>query len=933
LRLLMTGANGFIGSRLAQQALADGLTVRTLTRREWSGAPLVAERERFFGEFPFQIPIGVLDGVDVVVHCAATTDAGLRRARAINVTGTMRLAEAARDAGVGAFIMLSSQSARADAPAAYGRTKHEAEQALLALSGITVTILRPGLVCGRGGLFGRILRSVERSPVVPVIGGESPVQPLFVGDLVQAILRIARERRAQTSIVCLGSRPVPLGELIGLVARTAQSRKVLAPVPATVLAMGVGAAERVGLPLPVSSTNIAAMRTVQVMDTDADMQALGLPNRTPAEIVRLCVADRAPAESALAPGKAGVDRPSDTLLVGGGRIGLVHAITLSRLSGSVLAGVADRSAAALRLLASTGITAPMHASLDAAVAERAFDAAVLATPPASHLALARQCTSHGMAVLIEKPACVGPSQIPDFEKLDRERAVPIYVGYLMPGMPHLAEWIARLKRGDFGRILSFDGFSLLSLIQEGGAQRWETRKEVSGGGVLANSAGHVISLIREAFGDPVEIRAETRRIVSTEVEDVVVARLEYGSFSGMHYSCWCIEGFPRQENRLVVKTDRGTLYLTISLAAFFGADGHVEQSHQLDHDVGFNLAPDYAGGGISRELQALAGAATGTEMSLDKALGVERLLFATYAAAREVPQFDSAIDSVPSPVSAPSMPLSPSPVAPRRVLDIRELDVTAGDLQPVSPESWPEVAVYSHQLGATRNKWLHAASRVTVPNLLHQTRLIGDKRYVQLVRSLGPSGVLAGAQHGSFAVLRKRNAGFWVAVTGLLAAELTALPPAFNGTLLLHPYVVDLALALGDYDSLEVLLGIIRRERPHARVGLHSNLAEAAGNAVATLSAAVDELSILSSPNGGQVLRRLRAWLGSSEVRLTAEVGPAPLEVHRLACCEPTRWAEGPDAVMIAGLAEPAVFQQLAVSARRRWAAVFGTIPPPDSVW
>jgi hypothetical protein len=320
-------------------------------------------------------------------------------------------------------------------------------------------------------------------------------------------------------------------------------------------------------------------------------------------------------------------------------------------------------------------------------------------------------------------------------------------------------------------------------------------------------------------------------------------------------------------------------------------------------------------------------------MSLDKALGVERLLFATYAAAREVAQFDSAVDPAASPISAPSMPRSPAPAVPRRVLDIRETDVTAGDLQRVSPESWPEVAVYSHQLGATRNTWLHAASRVTVPNLLHQTRLIGDKRYVQLVRSLGLSGVLAGARHGSFAVLRKRNAGFWVAVTGLLAAELTALPAAFNGTLLLHPYVVDLALALGDHDSLEVLLGIIRRERPHARVGLHSNLAEAAANAVATLSARVDELSILSSPNAGEQLRRLKGWVGSSAVRLTAEVGPAPLEVHRLACCEPRRWAEGADAVLIAGLAEPVLFEQLAVSARRRWAAVFGSIPPPDSVW
>jgi predicted dehydrogenase/nucleoside-diphosphate-sugar epimerase len=946
LRLLITGATGFIGSRLTQRALAQGETVRTLTRREWSQAPFVPERDRFFGQLPFLIPDAAFTDVEIVIHCAATSDNHIDHARAINVVGTIRLAEAAREAGAWAFIMLSSQSARADAAAAYGRTKYEAEQALLSLAGIGVTILRPGLVCGRGGLFGRIAGLVERWPVVPIVGAETPVQPIFVGDLIDAILRIAEgPGEFGGRVMQLGAASsIPLGELVSLVASSgSRRRKLFAPIPTNALTIGVRAAERIGIPLPVSSANVAGMRAVRTMVTDLDMQRLGIPDRPVADIIRLALEDRRPSATTSA-ASPGVDRPSDTLLVGTGRIGLVHAITLSRLPGAFLAGVADRSAAARRLLHSTGVLAPGHPSLDDALAAHSFDAVVLATPPASHLALARQCAERGMAVLIEKPACVGPEQIPLFERLDAATNVPLLVGYLMPGMAHLAGWIERLRRGDLGRVVGFEGFSLLSLMLEPNSQRWETSKEVSGGGVLANSSGHVLSLIHTALGDPIQIHGETRRVVSAEVEDTAIVQLDYGGFEGTHYSSWCIEGFPRQENRLVIRTDRGELCLTISMASFTHDDGTIEMTHQLDYDVGFNLAPDYAGGGIARELNDLSGrggdGTVGPPMSLQRALGVERLLFAVYAAATEVREFAP----VPWPPSGVlTTDGAPAPTAEttgsiRRVLDLRDLDVTATDIHAIPRCDWPEVVVFSNALGALHEAWPLNVTRVTMPNLLRQTRLIGDKRYLQLVQSLGPGGLVGGVRYGAAAALRKRNAGFWVAVTGLLAGELSALPHSFDGTVLLHPYVVDLALALDELRSLDTLLGIVRRERPRARVGLHSNLALAAANAIATLVEPVDELSVLASPNGQDgTLGRVRGWLetltATRLTRLTAEVGPAPLNVHRLASREPERWAQGADALLVGGMAEPLVYERISPAVRRRWAGSFGGTPLPEAAW
>src|SRR2546422_1418278 len=153
--VLITGASGFIGSRLAALALLRGYSVRTLTRSDWNGSPRVSARQRYFGSLPEQIPAHALRGTEVVVHCAAVAEGDEGRTAAVNVEGTRRLALLAREAGVQTFIFLSSQSARPDALSAYGQTKYAAERALLNLDGLNVVILRPGLVTGAGqrGLF------------------------------------------------------------------------------------------------------------------------------------------------------------------------------------------------------------------------------------------------------------------------------------------------------------------------------------------------------------------------------------------------------------------------------------------------------------------------------------------------------------------------------------------------------------------------------------------------------------------------------------------------------------------------------------------------------------------------------------------------------------------------------------------------------------
>jgi nucleoside-diphosphate-sugar epimerase len=172
MKLLLTGATGRVGSRMLPRLAAQGHDVRAVARSE-----VAAERVKAAGAEPVLADLldpdgyrAALRGRDAVVHLAAvlrSTDADeIRRA---NLDATLRLADAALDAGVGRFVFTSTNlvypgglgrpATEDDQPAplatwgAYPVSKAEAERALLALQrdrGLGVRIVRFAFVYGEG---------------------------------------------------------------------------------------------------------------------------------------------------------------------------------------------------------------------------------------------------------------------------------------------------------------------------------------------------------------------------------------------------------------------------------------------------------------------------------------------------------------------------------------------------------------------------------------------------------------------------------------------------------------------------------------------------------------------------------------------------------------------------------------------------------------
>ena len=255
--VLVTGSNGFVGA-----AVFHALHVATGDARPCSRGDVGAIN----GQTEWSV---VLSGVSAVVHCAARTHVmfepaadALAAYREVNVAGTLRLAQQAAAAGVQRLVFVSSIKVNgeataagqsfneADAPVpedAYGQSKYEAEQALLALAaqtGMEVVIIRPPLVYGPAvkGNFAGMTKAVKRGLPLPLGTLHNQRSLVALDNLVSLVLLCAdRERSPQAAnqvFVVADGEDVSTSTLLRKLARAAGRPSLLLPVPPSWLRAG-----------------------------------------------------------------------------------------------------------------------------------------------------------------------------------------------------------------------------------------------------------------------------------------------------------------------------------------------------------------------------------------------------------------------------------------------------------------------------------------------------------------------------------------------------------------------------------------------------------------------------------------------------------------------------------------------------------------------
>lgn len=263
-RVLVTGANGFVGQAVCATLPKAGHAVRAAVRNSRTMRSSFSDGEVVVvGEIgPDTSWAPVLEGVDVVVHLAGrvhvlkeTFRDPLAEFHKTNVLGTEHLARAAAGMGVRRLVYMSSigvngratrgrsfteeQEPRPHNP--YAVSKWEAEEALgrvAAETGLEVVVLRPPLVYGPGvkANFLRLMRLVDRGLPLPLGLAENRRSLVYVGNLADAVVAcVTRPEAAGEAFLISDGEDVSTPELLHMIGGALDRPVRLLPVPPRLL--------------------------------------------------------------------------------------------------------------------------------------------------------------------------------------------------------------------------------------------------------------------------------------------------------------------------------------------------------------------------------------------------------------------------------------------------------------------------------------------------------------------------------------------------------------------------------------------------------------------------------------------------------------------------------------------------------------------------
>jgi nucleoside-diphosphate-sugar epimerase len=254
----VTGAGGYVGSRIVAYMQAHGWDVLALTRSR--GSRLQA------GSASYSLEDGIssdtLQGIDALIHCAydfqPVTQKDIWR---INVEGTARLFAAAHKAAVDRIVCVSTISAYAGCRSLYGKAKLAIEEEARKVGGVVV---RPGLVYGReaGGMLGSLNRKMASAKVVPLIGNGSWMMYLtFDDDLCELIYRICQKSgdRKPGLITAASSRGKTFRELLSDLALAHGKAPVFFPIPWSMVWLGLRLLETMGIRVDFRSDSVLGL--------------------------------------------------------------------------------------------------------------------------------------------------------------------------------------------------------------------------------------------------------------------------------------------------------------------------------------------------------------------------------------------------------------------------------------------------------------------------------------------------------------------------------------------------------------------------------------------------------------------------------------------------------------------------------------------------
>lgn len=232
------GGSGFVGRYVVQQLAKQGYRIRVAVRR-----PHLAGRLRLLGDvgqisliqtnIRYEPSIAkAIEGADLVVNLPGLLfQSGKQKFNAIHHIGAQNVAEAVAAQPGTKLIHMSALGADRTSKSLYARTKALGEAAVKKYVPDAI-ILRPSLIFGPEDGFFNLFASMARlSPILPVIGGKSRFEPVYVGDVARAIVTLAETSRRPGIYELGGAETLTMKQMLQKMLEVTYRRNILIPVP------------------------------------------------------------------------------------------------------------------------------------------------------------------------------------------------------------------------------------------------------------------------------------------------------------------------------------------------------------------------------------------------------------------------------------------------------------------------------------------------------------------------------------------------------------------------------------------------------------------------------------------------------------------------------------------------------------------------------
>lgn len=247
-------------------------------------------------------------------------------------------------------------------------------------------------------------------------------------------------------------------------------------------------------------------------------------------------------------------------LIGLGMAAKPHCLALRDLSDQIEVVTAFSRSAERRAAAARDWGLPVVDDLDRLIADRSIDAALILTPPTTHLDLVKRCAAAGKHVLLEKPIEVTLALAEETVSVAEQAGIRLAIVFQHRFRPRAITLARVIAEGRLGPLLSASAAIRWWRGPDYYAQEGRGMKARDGGGVLLTQAIHTLDLFLALVGEPVrEVAAfaATSRLRRIDTEDVVAGALRFanGAVGAIDATTLAYPGFPE---RIEIVGEHGT---------------------------------------------------------------------------------------------------------------------------------------------------------------------------------------------------------------------------------------------------------------------------------------------------------------------------------------------------------------------------------------